>query len=778
MDLKKWKIVPDVLPSISGNIEQMKISYEGITILEATELTPSQAHDEPKISWTSNINKFYTLFMTDPDAPGVEDYSFREFIHWVVTDIPGDDIKCGNVVVDYLGPAPPYASGIHRYCFLVYEQKEKGVVDINKAKKMFEGRGGKKVMELVTNSDLGSPISASLMRSQWGEECDGYHEIMGLSPSILPEKYRSPTQKASLESTTGYNDDIQKAPSGDEYLDMGTFHRTVTTTSDGAQKWFTHGLMQTYGYNHEEAIRCYENAIAHDPECSMAYWGLSYAGGPNYNNPFMEDATAQKNHDYANQAAFFASKGNVSAVEKMITEAIQLRYEWPRPETRKHLDENFANAMRSIYTAFPGDPDVAALFAESLMLLRPWKLWVDGKPAPGTSEIRTVLEKSIKSHPNHPGLLHFYVHTMEMSPYAEVALGVCSPLRSIFPNSGHLLHMPSHIDNVLGHWQDAITCNQRGIEADERFVAREGRDNFYTLYRIHNYHFIIYAGMLSGQYELALTNARKLYEEVPNSLLKKMPQWIEAFLPMYMHVLIRFGKWHEILNESIPTDPKSFRYTTAITYYARGLAYAALGIPERSEEQEKLFTYYAEFVPETYYLHNNKCKDLLAIAKQMLRGEIEYRKGHFDQAFKTLRKGIQLNDTLPYDEPWGWMQPVRHALGALLLEQGHANKAEEVYNQDLVRFPNNVWSLHGLTESLKLQKKIKKSIDVLSRYKKAAIKSDVNIQSSCFCRFQSLPVSDTESSSQKQPVNAVKSIILVIVATVLVYRLLTKIKNK
>jgi hypothetical protein len=199
MDLKKYNIVPDVLPSVSGDIEAMKITYGDTNVSEGTELTPAQAHEQPKISWSNDANKFYTLFMTDPDAPSREEPSYREFIHWVVTDIPGDDIKSGVVLLEYVGPAPPHASGLHRYCFFAYEQKEKGVVDVDEAKKLFEGRGGKKIIDLVTNSELGEPISANLMNSKWGEECDSYHETLGFMP---PEKYRSPAQQKSAEAAT------------------------------------------------------------------------------------------------------------------------------------------------------------------------------------------------------------------------------------------------------------------------------------------------------------------------------------------------------------------------------------------------------------------------------------------------------------------------------------------------------------------------------------------------------------------------------------------------
>jgi tetratricopeptide (TPR) repeat protein len=346
----------------------------------------------------------------------------------------------------------------------------------------------------------------------------------------------------------------------------------------------------------------------------------------------------------------------------------------------------------------------------------------------------------------HPGALHLYVHAQEMSPHPERALQAADLLRDLVPDAGHLLHMPTHIDVLCGLYHDVITGNHRAIVADRRYVEREGAENFYTLYRCHDYHFKLYGAMFAGRIEDALAAGDELVATLPESLLRTPPMadWVEGFVPTRVHALVRFGRWHDLLREPLPEDAELYCVTTAMLHYAKGVAHAALGDVDAADGERALLTAAIGRVPETRYLFNNTCLDILAVASRMLDGEIAYRKGSFEEAFALLREAIALDDALPYDEPWGWMQPVRHALGALLLEQGRVAEAAAVYRADLgldstlarpCQHPDNVWSLHGYHECLRRLGRDAEAAMVRPRLDLAMARATVKVASSCFCRM-------------------------------------------
>ncbi len=544
-----------------------------------------------------------------------------------------------------------------------------------------------------------------------------------------------------------------------EYYDLGTHHRKISTNSTDAQLWFDRGLIWTYGFNHEEAVRCFERALEHDPDCAMAHWGVAYASGANYNKPWEafdpEDLTASVSTCYiATQRAIEASSA-ATALEQALISALPARYPTARPRADFVLwNDEYAAAMRNVYESCVGDLDVAALFAEALMNRTPWTLWnlATGQPADGadTTEARAVLETALETEAarSHPGILHMYLHLMEMSPHPELALRAADWLRELVPDAGHLQHMPTHIDVLCGHYQNVVDSNSTAITADRTYLDREGAMNFYSLYRSHDYHFKLYGAMFLGQYEAAISAADEMVATIPAELLRvespPMADWLEGFIPMRMHVLIRFGRWQEILDTILPDDTDLFCVTTAMTRYARGVAYAATDrVPEALEEQAE-FRVAVERVPDTRYVFNNSCLDILAIAAEMLSGEVEYRRQNYDAAFGHLRRSIELDDNLPYDEPWGWMQPTRHAYGALLLEQGQIQDAEAVYRADLglddtlaraYQHPDNVWSLHGFHECLTRLDKTAEAGIIKLRLDLALARTDVEIKASCYCRL-------------------------------------------
>lgn len=548
--------------------------------------------------------------------------------------------------------------------------------------------------------------------------------------------------------------------SHDEYYDLGSFHRSVTTKSEIAQKWFDRGLIWTYAFNHEEAACCFEEAITNDPECVMAYWGLAYSLGPNYNkswDAFDEEDRAkslERTHLAATQAK--AKYSEAPLVERALIDALQFRYPQETPAKDFSLwNLRYAKAMESVYEDFSNDLDVAALYVDSLMSLTPWKLWdlPTGMPAEGarTMEAKGVLEKALSTPGGltHPGLLHLYIHLLEMSSTPELGLTIADHLRGLVPDSGHLNHMPTHLDVQCGDYRRTIASNSDAIKADEKFLAHRGPLNFYTLYRIHNYHFCIYAAMFSGQSKIALQTVTQLEASFSDNLLRTesppMADYLEAFRGMRVHVLIRFGLWQDLKDLPIPQNPELYCMTTALIHYGKGIALAVTGLVKEAKHERTLFHEAVKRVPESRTMFNNRCSDILVIATAMLDGEISYREGNFDVAFENLRRSIEFADNLHYDEPWGWMQPPRHAFGALLLEQGRLEEAAAVYSADLgmddslpraLRHLNNVWALHGYHECLvKLGRNAEARI-IAPQLKLALAVADVPIRASCLCRLE------------------------------------------
>jgi tetratricopeptide (TPR) repeat protein len=545
----------------------------------------------------------------------------------------------------------------------------------------------------------------------------------------------------------------------DDYtFDLGGHSFPVTTTSPKAQTWIDRGLVWTFGYNHEEAIACFGKAIEADPGCAMAHWGLGYAAGPNYNMPWQRmDAAGRAKalaagHDAA-QAALALVDG-LAGWEAALVRALPARYPQPDPiEDMTPWNDAFADAMREAFTGHRDSLEVRAIFAEALLNRTPWKMW-DLKracPADGasTEEAQRLLEEALDADPRamgHPGILHLYVHLMEMSPFPEKALKAGDALRTLVPDAGHLIHMPTHIDVLCGHYQDVVHWNRQAVTADQKFWRERGAFNIYSGYRLHNYHFVIYGAMLLGQFEPAMAAVRGAAETVPEEMLRTesppMADYFESYLSFEPHVLVRFGKWREATRLALPDDPDLYCTLAAQVRYARGVAHAALGEIAQAEAEEAAFLEARARVPETRLLHNNRVVDLLDIAAEMLRGEILYRKGEHDAAFAALRRALALDDDLPYDEPWGWMQPTRHALGALLLEQGRAAEAEAVFREDLglggqlsrsTVHPDNVWSLKGLHDCLAARGETVEIVQVRQRLDLADARADRQVAASCFC---------------------------------------------
>ena len=545
----------------------------------------------------------------------------------------------------------------------------------------------------------------------------------------------------------------------DEYYDLGCYHRPTETPSQQAQTWFDRGMVWSYAFNHEEAIRCFDRALELDAELAIARWGVAYAIGPNYNKAWdsFDPVDAAATLARARMELNLAATGRASAVERGLIEALLHRFPTDDPDDGEALQAGgaaYADAMAALARAYPDDVDVQALAADELVNLTAWALWDTrtGDPADGSRvlEAQRILDDALATDAGraHPGILHLYVHTMEMSATPQAALPAADLLRDLVPDAGHLRHMPSHIDVLCGKYRDSVVANQVAVQVDRRFVDREGPLNFYSLYRAHNLHFVVYSAMFEGNSRDALAAADQLAGQLSAELLAiespPMADWLEAFVPLRTHVLIRFGRWDELIAQPLPDDPGLYCSTAATIHYGRGIAHAARGNLAQARAEREAFAAAYDRIPDSRYLFNNTVLDILAIAAEMLDGEIAYRENEFEVAFGHLRRAVELDDALPYDEPWGWMQPTRHAYGALLLEQGRVEEAAAVYAADLgldptlpraCQHPNNVWSLHGYHECLQRLGRRDEAAIIGQQLALAGARADVPIAASCACRL-------------------------------------------
>ncbi|BBY60811.1 tetratricopeptide repeat protein [Mycolicibacterium sarraceniae] len=559
-------------------------------------------------------------------------------------------------------------------------------------------------------------------------------------------------------------------PRGDTepYYDLGDYHRPVETPSPQAQLWVDRGLVWAYAFNHEEAITCFERALALDADLAIARWGIAYAIGPNYNKAWdaFDPVDLAASLARARMELELAATSRASAVELALIAALATRFPTDDPDDTEALAAGhaaYADAMAELAAAYPDDVDVLALAADALVNLTAWALWdtTTGEPAPGSRVLEAIslLNRALSTEAGrvHPFVLHLHIHALEMSAHPEDALPAADLLRGLVPDAGHLQHMPSHIDVLCGNYRDSVLANQTAVAADRRFVEHAGPLNFYSLYRAHDLHFIVYSAMFAGQSQIALQAADELSGQLTPDLLSiespPMADWLEAFVPLRVHVLIRFGRWDELIAEPLPQDVALFCSTTATIHYGRGVAYAATGQLAQAAAEREAFAAAYDSVPDSRYLFNNTSRDILAVAGAMLDGEISYRNGDFDVAFEHLRSAIALDDALPYDEPWGWMQPTRHAYGALLLEQGRVEEAAAVYAADLgldptlnrpCQHPGNVWSLHGYHECLQRLGRAGEAVIIGRQLELATARADVPILASCACR---LDVFDTPADS-------------------------------
>jgi tetratricopeptide (TPR) repeat protein len=483
---------------------------------------------------------------------------------------------------------------------------------------------------------------------------------------------------------------------------LGDFHRAVSTNSPQAQAYFDQGMRFLWAFDHDEATRSFANSTQLDPQCASCWWGVALTVGPNYNLPMMAEPRAAVARDALQQAEKYAGPG--TPVEQALIGALAKRYPTAQPldpSNEGPILVAYAQAMKAVAEQFPDDTDVQVMTAEAMMNINAWKLWtLDGAPAPGTEEILAILEKALAEDPKHPGANHYYIHAMEASPNPGKGVVAAERLPSMMPAAGHLEHMPAHIMQRVGRYEDAAEANRRGVAADLAYYAATKPLDYYVMYTAHNYQFLAFSAAMEGRKAETIEAARKSRAIISDDLLAAMPG-IDWYVGQLYTAMTRFGLWDEILAEPAPNT--QLAGLTGAFLYAKAVALAAKSRIDDAKMQLAELEKLAAVSGPDDGAGLNRLQDVLAVAILTARARVALAEGAENDAIGVLRQAVTNEDQLAYDEPADWFFPTRHLLGAVLIKAGKAAEAEVVYRDDLNRHPNNGWALHGLAQSLKLQ---------------------------------------------------------------------------
>ena len=512
------------------------------------------------------------------------------------------------------------------------------------------------------------------------------------------------------------------------YTNLGSHHVPITTSVAAAQRYFDQGMRLAYGFNNAEAIRAFTAAARLDGDCAMCYWGIAYAHGPHVNAGM--DSVAGVAAYAAIQEALKRAAG-ASAREQSYIRAMAARYAAVPPADRAALDSGYARGMADVVRAEPADLDAAALYAEALMDLRPWNYWhKDGTPYPGTTGIVAQLERVIAANPDHPGACHFYIHAVE-AVEPQNAVPCAERLARLMPGVGHMVHMPAHIYIRVGRYADAIEANVHAVHTDEAYIEGQKPQGIYPIaYYPHNYHFLSFAATLAGRSATAIEAANKTAAVTSVEGARQVP-FVEPYLQQPYLTLVTFGRWDEVL--AMPLPPADLPYTRAIVHYARGVAFAAKARWAEALAALDTVTQLAATGTRGYMSAGWVTPSTnLEIATHALTAEIAARQGRLDEAITHFTAAMKREDEQLYTEPPDWYYPLRHSLGAVLLKAGTPAEAERLYREDLKRFPENGWSLFGLAQALRGQRKTTEARQVEQRFQRAWRGGDVTLTASRF----------------------------------------------
>lgn len=511
---------------------------------------------------------------------------------------------------------------------------------------------------------------------------------------------------------------------------LGPHAFPVSTQNPQAQLFMNQGLNLAYAFNHAEASRAFREAARLDPTLAMAYWGQALVLGPNI-NAMMEPNEEAEALELIQKAKSLMA--NASPREQALINALEKRYTGTADE-RTVNDQAYADAMRAVYRQFPDDLDIAMLYVEAMMDLRPWDYWMpDGQPHAGTTEIVAITEEVMRKNPKHPAALHMYIHLIEPTSTPERAEKAADTLLTLMPDAGHMVHMPSHIYQRVGRYADSMKSNMLAIVADENYIAQCQAQGIYPMgYYPHNIHFLWFAATMDGQSKAAIQAARNAAAKISDDVLNDVPVTaIFRVIPYWS--LARFGRWQEVLKK--PAPPATNPFLTGSWHYVRGLAFVAMGqLPQAEQELASLRKIMQEPGLDSPLFSPNNARTVLAIGPEVLAGEIAAAQGKFDEAIAHLDHAVRLEDGLVYTEPAEWHFPPRLALGAILLEAGRPAEAETVYWEDLRRNRHNGWALYGLLQALNAQDKNDEAALIEARFKKAWERADITLPASRFGR--------------------------------------------
>jgi hypothetical protein len=511
---------------------------------------------------------------------------------------------------------------------------------------------------------------------------------------------------------------------------VGSHVFPVTTRSEQAQLFMNQGLSLAYGFNHAEAGRAFAEAARLDPNLAMAHWGMALVLGPNINAP-MAPEEEPKALDHLKKAQ--ALKSKASQRERDFIDALAARYTG-KAEDRAAADQAYAGAMRALFQKYPDDQDAATLYAEALMDLSPWNYWNrSGVPYERTADITAALDKALKIEPDHTGALHLWIHLWEASNTPERAEAAADRLLPLAPAAGHLVHMPGHLFQRVGRYNDAVKANQLAVVADEDYITQCRAQGLYPMaYYPHNIHFLWFAATMAGESKLAIDAADKTTKSIPVAALKDVPL-LQTFLLAHDYSLVRFGKWDEIL--ALPAPRADTLFTRATRHYSRGMALIRkndFAAAAKEIEAVKQIAADPKLIAAPTSMSLNLADSVLRVGVEVLQGELDAAQGKFDSAIAHLDRAVRYEDALIYTEPDDWHQPVRHNLGAVLLQAGRPVEAESVYWDDLRRHPKNGWALYGLAQALRAQGKTDEAKLIDADFKKAWADADVQLTASRF----------------------------------------------
>ena len=519
----------------------------------------------------------------------------------------------------------------------------------------------------------------------------------------------------------------------------GTYSRKITTDSGLAQKFFYQGLRYAWAFHFPESIASYQQAAVHDPSHPMIYWGMAHAIGPNPNSRYsrMPDDPKGEGLKAINKAMSLIE--NANPMEKEMILALHILYDKESISDDNLRDEAYMEAADVLQQKYPTDPDIVSLYAESYMNIGRWDYWEkDGTPKSATSKVANALESVLESSPNHTGANHLHIHLLEASQEPERALGSADRLEATMPIVGHVVHMPAHIYVRVGQYNKAIDSNMRSVKADSEFLQIWGDLPFpdigtYPLSaKIHPPHaidFIKYAATVQGNYKVAINAAKKMEALMDPSNVGAVRAQTGIAGPWLVNKI--FGKWDELLDTkpAVTGTP----YLDGIWSYSIGSTYVAKGLLSKAKQElDNIKSILSLEDVDQYRVGANPVSVVLKLAELALIGEIHEAEGDLESAIEAYSAAVVIEDQNNYTEPPSWLQPMRHYLGAALIDANDPIKAEVVFRRDLSWHKNNGWSLFGLWKSLEMQGKSEEAEQIFNDYEQSWVDSDVILTRSRF----------------------------------------------